>query len=191
MKKRAPSNSARDITSNELQWKAGFVVGDYRWLDGDGMGGRNLDARTGFFYVATVNTPAMALKMVGKGSQYAFIAADKDGGHLDGAKTYRLNIPANVPARDFWSVVIYDPQTRSELQTSQPFPSRNNKRDKLITNADGSVDLYFGPTAPVGEEANWIATVPKKGWFALFRLYGPLEPWFEKTWKPGEIELVK
>src|SRR5678815_1324824 len=106
-------------------------------------------------------------------------------------KTYRLHIPANVPARDFWSVVIYDPQTRSELQTSQPFPSRNNKRDKLITNADGSVDLYFGPTAPVGEEANWIATVPKKGWFALFRLYGPLEPWFEKTWKPGEIELVK
>ena len=133
----------------------------------------------------------MALKMVGKGSQYAFIAADKDGGHLDGAKTYRLNIPANVPARDFWSVVIYDPQTRSELQTTQPFPSRNNKRDKLITNADGSVDLYFGPTAPVGKEANWIATVPKKGWFALFRLYGPLEPWFEKTWKPGEIELVK
>jgi hypothetical protein len=172
------------------QWRAGFVGGDYRWLDGDGMGGRNFDARTGFFYVATVNTPAMALEMVGRGSQYAFISADKDGGDLDGARTYRLNIPPNAPAKDFWSVVIYDPQTRSELQTSQPFPSKNNQRDQLIANADGSVDLYFGPEAPAGKEANWIATVPGKGWFALFRLYGPLAPWFDKTWKPGEIELL-
>lgn len=173
------------------QWKAAFIGGDYRWLDVDGMGGRNLDARTGFFYVATVNTPAMTLKMIGKGSQYALIAADKDGGHLDGGRMYRLNIPANVPAKDFWSVVVYDPQTRSELQTSQLFPSKNNKRDHLIVNADGSVDLHFGPTAPAGKEANWIATVPNKGWFALFRLYGPLEPWFEKTWRPGEIEPVR
>jgi hypothetical protein len=73
-----------------------------------------------FFYAATVNTPAMAMKIVGKGSQYAFISADKAGNALDGAKNYRLNIPANVPAKDFWSVVLYDPQTRSELQTSQP-----------------------------------------------------------------------
>lgn len=175
----------------DSQWKAAFIGGDHRWLDGDGMSGRNFDARTCFFYVATVNTPAMTLKMIGRGSQYAFIGADKDGDTLDGAKTYKLSLPANVPAKDFWSVVAYDPQTRSELQTSQPFPSRNNKRDQLIVNADGSVDLYFGPTAPAGKEANWIATVPTKGWFALFRLYGPLEPWFEKTWRPGEIELVK
>jgi hypothetical protein len=173
------------------QWKTGFIGGDYRWLDGDGMAGRDLDARTYFFYVATVNTPAMAAKMIGKGSQYALISADKDGAYLDGGKNYKLNIPANVPAKDFWSVVVYDPQTRSELQTSQPFPSRNNKRDKLTTNADGSVDLYFGPKAPAGKKANWIATVPKKGWFAIFRLYGPLEPWFDKTWRPGEIELIQ
>ncbi len=78
----------------------------------------------------------------------------------------------------------YDPQTRSELQTSQPLPSKNNRRDKLIVNADGSVDLYFGPKAPAGKEANWIASVPKKGWFAIPRLYGSLEPWFDKTWRP-------
>jgi len=172
------------------QWQTGFIGDDYRWLDGDGMGGRNQDARTRFFYMATVNTPAMALKMVGVGSQYAIISADKDGGDLDGACTYRLNIPANAPAKDFWSVVVYDPQTRSELQTSQPFPSKNNQRDQLIANTDGSVNLYFGPQPPTGQEPNWIATVPGKGWFAIFRLYGPLEPWFDKTWQPGEIELV-
>jgi hypothetical protein len=152
---------------------------------------RNLDTRTKFFYGYTVNTPAMMAKIVGRGSQYGISFADTDGKPFDGARNYRVNIPANVPAQDFWSVVIYDPQTRSELQTSQPFPSKNNKRDQLLTNADGSVDLYFGPKPPAGKEANWIATIPKKGWFAILRLYGPLEPWYDKTWRPGEIELVK
>ena len=71
------------------------------------------------------------------------------------------------------------------------FPSKNNKRNDLTENSDGSVDLYFGPKAPSGKENNWIQTTPKKGWFAIIRLYGPLEPWFDKTWRPGEIELVE
>jgi hypothetical protein len=169
-------------------WGAAFVGGDYRWLRDGGKGGLNLDARTMFFYQATVNTPAMVMEMIGAGSQYAVATMDKNGDYLDGSKSYRLRIPAQVPAKDFWSVVIYDPQTRSELQTSQSFPSKNNKRDKLVENADGSVDLYFAPTAPAGKEANWIATIPGKGWYPLLRLYGPLKPWFDKTWRPGEIE---
>lgn len=95
----------------------------------------------------------------------------------------------NVPAKDFWSVVIYDPQTRSDLQTGQPFPSKNNQRNNLVFNADGSVVLYFAAKVPVGKESNWIQTVPGKAWFAILRLYGPLGPWFDKTWQPGEIEL--
>ena len=175
------------------QWQSLSSVTDYRWIDKDAEGARNLNARTKFFYGYTVNTPTMMAKMVGRGSQYAVTFADNAGKPFDGAKNYTLHVPANVPAKDFWSVVVYDPQTRSELQTSQPFPSRNDKRDKLTTNADGSVDLYFGPTPPVGDgkEANWIATTPSKGWFAILRLYSPLEPWFDKTWSPGEIELVK
>jgi hypothetical protein len=172
-------------------WCTPFIGGDYRWLIDGGEGGRNLDARTFFFYCATVNTPAMAAKMVGKGSQYALNAIDKQGDYLDGGRTYKLHIPKDVPAKDFWSVVVYDPQTRSQLQTQQPFPSKNNKRDNLATNADGSVDLYFGPQPPAGKERNWIETVPNKGWFALLRLYGPLDPWFERTWRPGEFERVE
>jgi hypothetical protein len=174
----------------DSSWATGFIGGDYRWLVDGGVGGRYLDARTMFFYAATVNTPAMALKMVGVGSQYAITAKDKDGNYLDGSKNYKLNIPANVPAKDFWSVVVYDPQTRSELQTGQPYPSKNNKRDDLDCNADGSVDLYFGPTPPAGKEKNWTQTVSGKGWFVLLRLYGPLESWFDRTWRPGEFELV-
>lgn len=171
-------------------WGSAFVGGNYQWLKDAGKGGRYLDARTRFFYQATVNTPAMVAEMVGKGSQYAVATFDKDGNYLDGAKTYHLHIPADAPAKDFWSVVIYDPQTRSELQTAQPFPSKNNKRDKLVSNDDGSVDLYFGPKAPEGKDANWIQTVPGKGWYPILRLYGPLKPWFDKTWRPSEVELV-
>jgi len=170
------------------QWFTAFIGGDYQWLIDKGNGGRNLDARTAFFYGYTLNTPAMVLKMVGAGSQYAVAATDRDGDYLDGNKNYRLHIPPNVPAKDFWSVVVYDPQTRSELQTSQPFPSKNNKRDKIQVNTDGSVDLYFGHQPPEGKESNWVQTVPGKGWWAILRLYGPLDPWFDKTWRPGDFE---
>lgn len=174
----------------DRRWTTGFLGGDYRWLRDGGNGGRHLDARTLFFYFATVNTPAMALKMVGKGSQYAAAMVDATGDAPRGAEQYRLRLPPDVPAKQFWSIVAYDPQTRSELQSGQPYPSRNNARDDLTYNDDGSVDIYFGPDAPAGYENNWIQTVPGKGWFLLLRLYGPLEPWFDQTWRPGDIELV-
>ncbi|HRV94421.1 MAG TPA: DUF1254 domain-containing protein [Anaerolineae bacterium] len=171
-------------------WKRGFVGGNYQFLRDEGMGGRHQDARVHTFYMATVNTPAMAMKLIGKGSQYAWGYLDSNGSTLDGSKTYKLNLPKDPPALRFMSIVVYDPQTRSELQTGQPYPSKNNSRDKMVTNDDGSVDLYFGPTAPSGMEDNWIETVPGKGWFCLLRLYSPTEPWFDQTWRPGEIELV-
>ena len=156
-----------------------------------GNGGRNLDARSIFFYIATVNTPAMVLKMVGAGSQYALAARDAQGNYLDGSETYKLTLPAGIPAKDFWSVVVYDPQTRSMLQTEQPYPSKNSERNPdIVTNADGSTDLYFGPKAPEGKQANWIATVPGKAWFTILRLYGPLQSWFDQSWQPGDIEKI-
>ncbi|MCA0891828.1 DUF1254 domain-containing protein [Microbulbifer agarilyticus] len=176
---------------DDRQWYSAFVGGNYQWLRGEkGEGGRNLDARTVFFYQATVNTPAMVLKIPGAGSQYAVGYRDSKGNFLDGGRYYKLTIPKNVPAKDFWSVVVYDPQTRSELQTGQPFPSKNDKRDSLKTNADGSVDLFFGPKAPRDSKENWIQTVPGKGWFAILRLYGPTEEWFSKEWRPGDFEPI-
>lgn len=182
--------------SEKSQWKTGFIGGSFEWLKDNGLGGRYLDARTLFFYFATVNTPAMVVEMIGKGSQYAYINKDSERNYLDGANDYRLRIPADAPVKDFWSFVVYDPQTRSELQTGQAFPSKNSKRDPLKPNEeDDSVYLYFGPTAPVGlpegHEGNWIQTVAGKGWFGMIRLYGPLEAWFSKDWCPGEIELIR
>jgi hypothetical protein len=96
-----------------------------------------------------------------------------------------------VPANEFWSFVVYDNQTRSMLQTDQQFPSVSSAREGVQKNADGSYDVYFGPTAPEGKESNWVQTIPVKGWNTILRLYGPLQPWFDKTWRPGDPELVK
>jgi hypothetical protein len=169
-------------------WKLGFAGNDYKFSPG---GVLDMDARIYFYYLATGITPAMSLKRIGIGSQYAVLERDATGHYLDGAKKYRLNLPPNVPAKDFWSVIVYDPQTRSLLQTDQQFPSCNSQRKGLNFNPDGSVDVYFGPEPPPGKEDNWIQTISGKGWWTILRLYGPLEPWFDKTWKPGEIELVK
>jgi hypothetical protein len=144
-----------------------------------------------FHYPYTAVTPAMAVKIVGAGSQYAVATVDADGNYLDGSKTYELTLAAGIPAKDFWSFVTYDPQTRSLLQTpSTPYPSVSSQSGNVVANADGSTTVWFGPEPPAGKESNWVPTVPGKGWFTILRLYGPLDPWFDKTWRPGEIEIA-
>ena len=115
---------------------------------------------------------------------------DGEGEPLLGDDTYRLRLPPNVPAAIFWSVTLYDASNASGLANGQLFPSLGS-RDKPAQNADGSTDLYFGHKAPQGKEANWLATVPGKGYFAILRLYGPTETALDKSWKPGDIELMK
>ena len=166
-------------------WFTPFIGGSYKF---EQNGVLNLDAKDLFFFYATGVTPAMTEKMVGKGSQYAAAFVDAKGNPLDGGKTYRLHMPPKIPAEEFWSFTVYDGQTRSMLQTDQQFPAVGSLTKGLLVNVDGSVDVYFGPKAPVGKENNWVQTIPGKGWSTLLRLYGPLEPWFNKTWRPGEIE---
>lgn len=167
-------------------WRLPFF-GGYRFEVSPGVA--NLDGAIFYYYFATGVTPAMEEKLVGKGSQYPWASLDSRGARLDGSRTYRLRLPSNVPVADFWSVIVYDTQTRSMLQTDQKAPSVSSQNKGLRTNADGSVDLFFGPKPPAGFENNWVQTIPGKGWFTILRLYGPLDPWFNKTWRPGPIEL--
>jgi hypothetical protein len=170
----------------KAHWTELFVGGNYEFLRDRA---RYLDAQTAFFYTATGVTPAMAAKtVVGQGSQYAVATADSDDQYFDGGQNYRLHLPPHIPAKTFWSVIVYDSQTRSLLQTDQPGAGISSEQNAVKSNADGSVDVYFGPKPPPGHEGNWIQTLPSKGWFTFFRLYGPLQPWFDQTWKLPDIE---
>jgi hypothetical protein len=168
-------------------WQIPFVGG---YLFQTQQGVLNLDAYAFYYFMATGVTPAMEMKMVGRGSQYAWTARDVNREPLDGGKNYKLHLPPNIPVKEFWSVIVYSDQTRSFIQTDQRFPSVGSQTKGLQVNADGSADVYFGPKPPPGKESNWVQTIPGKGWNTILRLYSPLEPWFAKTWRPGEIELL-
>jgi hypothetical protein len=172
----------------ESAWFNPFIGGSYLFLQDDV---RLLDARTTFFFFGWGITPAMVVKMVGVGSQSAMAFVDSEGKPFDGSKTYKVHLPPGIPANNFWGFVVYDNQTRSFLQTDQQFPNIGSQTKDIVINPDASVDIWFGPTAPSGHETNWLQTIPGKGWCTALRLYGPLQPWFDKTWQPGEIELVK
>ncbi|MBX3388393.1 MAG: DUF1254 domain-containing protein [Phycisphaeraceae bacterium] len=158
-------------------------------------GYRTLNARTNFFYGVTGITPAMAMTLTGIGSQYLLATKDANKQFFDGSKTYKVTLPKGIPEANFWSFTLYDNMSRSMLQTPQKYPragSQNYPSPAAEPAADGSTTVYFSPSQPEGvKRGNWIQTDPAKGWFVILRLYSPLEPFFDKSWRPSEIELVK
>lgn len=148
-----------------------------------------LDERTSYFYQAVTTSRGMVTKTPGVGQAYLGTAHDKDGAWLDGGKTYKLHVPADVPAKLFWSLTVYDTETRAFFDNTPDGIVDRSSRADIVKNADGSVDLYMGPTSPTGREKNWIPTISGKAWFALFRFYGPTEPYFDKSWGLPDIEM--
>jgi hypothetical protein len=157
-------------------------------------GARTHNARTSFFFAYTGITPAMCMRLTGVGSQYIVAFKDADGNRLDGAKSYRVTLPPDIPAARFWSLTLYDNETRSMLQTPQRFPragSQSYPTPAATADADGTTTVVFGPERPADTpEGNWIQTDEGKGFFAILRLYSPLESYFDKSWRPSEIEAV-
>ena len=168
-------------------WERGFAGGSHEFKN-DGVS--LINSRTRFHFYATGITPVMVKPPVGAGSTYVIGLRDAEGNPLDGSKTYRIHVPPNVPAKRFWEITIYDNQTRSFLQTDQPHPGVPSIAPDLVTNADGSVDVYIGPKKPEGK-VNWIQTLPGKGWNLLWRIYGPEQAWYDLKWRPSEIEEVR
>jgi hypothetical protein len=134
----------------------------------------------------------MCMRLTGVGSQYIVAFKDSEGDALDGGKSYRVKLPPDIPAARFWSLTAYDNQTRSMLQTPQRFPRAGSQAyptPAATADDDGSTTVVFSPERPADTpEGNWIQTDPDKGWFAILRLYSPLQSYFDKTWRPSEIE---
>jgi hypothetical protein len=149
----------------------------------------DLDARIWFFTNYYSVSPGMLSQTPGRGAKYMIAFVDSRGANLTGGSSYRIRLPRDIPAANFWSVTLYESENGSGLANGQPFPSLGS-RDAPAQNADGSTDLYLGPRAPAGKQGNWLATVPGKGYFAVLRLYGPTAAAIDKSWKPGDIEQV-
>jgi hypothetical protein len=189
--------SARSITFSprkkvvyfypDRQWYTPFVGGHDFMNNGELV----LDDRIMFHYGATGITPAMATPKVGTGSAYAATPKDAKGQYLDGGKMYKVTLPVPIPVNNFWSFMVYSGQHRSMLETDQKSAGLDSNMPSVKPNQDGSYTVWFGPEAPEGHEGNWIQTIPGKSYLTILRLYGPLEPWFDKTWKPDDFELVK
>ncbi|SOZ38522.1 DUF1254 domain-containing protein [Cupriavidus neocaledonicus] len=150
----------------------------------------NLEQRSAYFTSAYSASPGMVKNLVDAGAKYPVTFRDKDGHFLDGGQSYKLYLPPNIPAKNFWSATVYDATSASGLDNGQDHPSLN-QMDKPVQNADGSTELYFGPTAPAGKEKNWLRTLPGKGYFVILRLYSPQQAFFDQAWKPGDIEKSK
>ena len=146
-----------------------------------------LDERAAWLYEAVTNDISMHGQKHGWGQIYMSTYKDKDGDWLDGGVNYVLHLPPNVPAESFWSMTLYDVDTRCIIRNEQHIADRSSQMD-LLVNEDGSVDLYFGPDAPAGKEQNWIPTVPDKAWFPYFRLYSPTQAFLDKIWVLPDIE---
>jgi hypothetical protein len=147
-----------------------------------------VDERGSWFYEAIGNTVGMQGRTLNFGQVYLETSKDHDGDWLDGEKTYHLRVPANPPVVQFWSITLYDNVTRGTVITDQGAADLSSRED-LFANGDGSVDVYFGPVKPA-QGQNWIKTNPGKGWFPYFRLYGPKEGYFDKSWQLNDIEKV-
>lgn len=158
-------------------------------------GARTLDSRTAFYYGYTLDSPGMIMRIPGVGSQYLMGFLDENGDPMDGAKTYKVSLPKDIPAKAFWSFTVYDNQTRSMLQTPQKYPragSQSYPSPAATAEDDGSTTIWFSPDQPDGvDRGNWIQTDPDKGWFTILRLYSPLPSFFDKSWRPSEITEVE
>jgi len=175
----------------DKNWELAFMTKNPQFEDE--RGATQIEPRMSFVYQAITTADAMVLEIVGKGSKYVGTYRDADENFLIGSNTYHLNIPANVPAENFWSLLVYDAETRSMIKNDvQPLPGiRSLDSDILLQNSDGSYDVYFGPEAPEGYENNWVKTNEGDGFFVFFRFYSPTEVYYEKNWQLPMIEHVE
>jgi hypothetical protein len=154
-------------------------------------GWSQIDERAAYTYEAATTSKGMVTRTPGVGSTYLAQYYDSEGRVFDGGKNYTLHVPPNPPTGQFWNITLYDADTRSFILTKERRAALSARSEGLQINADGSIDLFFGPEAPVGRESNWIPTAPGRSWFTYFRLYAPLEPYFDRSWPLPDIKRVQ
>jgi hypothetical protein len=170
----------------DRRWEKMFLYNTT--FERDGV--NDIDARTLWHYQAIVVSPNFISTTPGTGTAYLTAFRDSQGHYLDGRSNYRLRVGANPPVKNFWAVTAYDPATRCMLDAGGNTNITIGSREHPLANPDGSVDVYFGPQPPEGRELNWVPTNPEKGFFVVFRFYGPTEDYINKTWVLNDLEKI-
>lgn len=178
----------RNLYYKDRQYENVWGGATAEWLQDSYL---DVNQRAGYFQVAYSSAPAMVMRTLDAGSKYPTAWRDADGDFLDGSKAYRLRLPPNPPAKLFWAVTAYNITDGTMPETPQLLPSIN-AFNKVATNADGSVDLWFGPQKPAdAPQSNFIQTVPGRNFLATVRLYGTGVEFFDQTWRPDDLVKVK
>ena len=177
----------RNLYYSDRQYQNTWAGGTAEWLQESYL---DTEQQAAYFQVAYSTAPAMVMRTIGAGSKYPFTFRDADGDFLDGSKTYRLHLPPNPPAALFWAVTAYNITDGTMPETPQLLPSINSFND-VAPNADGSVDIWFGPSKPAeAPDLNWIQTVAGRNFLAALRFYGTGVEFFDQTWKPDDVVKV-
>jgi hypothetical protein len=172
----------------DRKWEWVNLLSEKENVDFMTKSGIDLDARERWFAQAVASSPSMFLRKEGSGSLYWMTVKDQGGNYLNGAKTYRVSVPLPVPANLFWSITLYDTNTRSLIDTDQNRAAIRSLVELKDAPQQGTIDLYFGPQAPTGMDKQWIKTTPGKSYFAYFRVYGPEKKAFDGSWKPSDFQ---
>jgi len=181
------SRDTDSIYRSDAGWRFPLSVSPTQRQDGYD----ELDQRADYTFEAYGVSPAMKAEKAGVGSGYLSSYRDKDGKWYDGGQNYHMVVPPNVPIKDFWEVTIYNLDTRATIVNKSDRSAISSRTEGVKKNADGSVDLYFGATAPAGKKSNWIKTNPGEYWFCYFRFYAPTQPFLDKSWALPDVEKVK
>ena len=179
----------RDLYYKNRQYVRAWAAATAEWMQESYL---DVNQRATFFQYAYSSAPAMVMRTIGAGSKYPVAMRDADGNFLNGSNHYKMHLPAGIPAKAFWAVTLYNITDGTMPETPQLLPSKNSLDESIAKNADGSVDLFFGPTRPEGTaESNWIQTVDGRHFMAVIRLYGADIAFFDQTWKPDDVVKVK
>jgi hypothetical protein len=178
----------RDLYYKDRQWLRIWAGASADWMQESYL---DVSQRSAFYQVGYSNAPAMVMRTINRGSKYPLALKDADGEFLRGSSSYKMRLPAGIPAKLFWAVTLYNITDGTMPETSQRFPGVNGY-DNLVKDEDGAITLYFGPTKPNGApESNWIQTIQRRDFMVGLRIYGTGVEFFDQTWRPDDIVRLK
>ena len=178
----------KNLYYNDRNWQRIWGGATAEWMQESYL---DVTMRSGFFQIGYSSAPAMVMRYINNGSKYPYAIKDSNGEFINGSNTYKIHLPAGIPAKAFWAITLYNISDGTMHATDVSIPGVNGYED-IAKNADGSIDIYFGPTKPKDvKESNYIKSVEDRAVLVGLRLYGSSVEFFDQTWRPDNVVKIK